>query len=73
MFNELKPLDIVDCRSEEGITAGLIDSLISISRVLAKRDLSGKSLAVREALKDLYNDEDFCKVIERSMEVSKER
>jgi hypothetical protein len=45
-----------DCRSEEGITVGLIDSLISISRILSKRDMS--SGAVQEALKDLHNDED---------------
>lgn len=29
-----------DCRSEEGITVGLCDSLIAIARVLAKRDLT---------------------------------
>ncbi len=38
-----------DCRSEEGITVGLVDALISILRVLAKRDLT--TPAVREALK----------------------
>lgn len=45
-----------DCRSEEGVTVGLIDSLISISRILSKRDMS--SGAVQEALKDLHKDED---------------
>lgn len=46
-----------DCRSEEGITVGLIDSLISISRVLSKRDFSSR--AVQESLCDLFGDEDF--------------
>lgn len=51
-----------DCRDEDGITVGLIDSLISISRVLAKRDFSSDS--VKEALKDLGQDEDVSKIIE---------
>ncbi len=46
-----------DCRSEEGITVGLIDSLISIARVLAHRDLTPNSVV--EALKDLAQDEDM--------------
>lgn len=46
-----------DCRSEEGITVGLIDAIITLFRVLRRRDLSG--LAITEALKDLANDEDF--------------
>lgn len=49
-----------DCRSEEGITVGLVDAIISISRVLAKRDLSPH--AVQEALKDLAADEDARKI-----------
>ena len=52
-----------DCRSEEGITVGLIDSLISISRILAKRDLN--SPAVLEALKDLQSDSDVKIIIPR--------
>lgn len=46
-----------DCRSEEGITVGLIDTLITICRILRHRDLSG--VATKEALKDLASDEDF--------------
>lgn len=46
-----------DCRTEEGITVGLIDALVSICRVLRHRDLSG--MATKETLKDLANDEDF--------------
>jgi hypothetical protein len=46
-----------DCRTKDGITIGLIDSLIFISRVLSKRDL--RSPEVLEALKDLQTDEDL--------------
>lgn len=59
----------IDCRSEEGITVGLIDSLISISRVLSKRDLSGNSVAVREALKDLLQDSDLKLILETAMAI----
>lgn len=50
-----------DCRSETGITVGLVDSLISICRVLAARDLSAHE--VQEALKDLRNDGDVVDII----------
>jgi hypothetical protein len=33
-----------DCRSEVGVTVGLIDALISLARVLATRDLSAPVL-----------------------------
>lgn len=46
-----------DCRSETGITVGLIDAHITISRVLSSRDMS--SPEVIEALKDLKADSDF--------------
>lgn len=45
------------CRSEDGITVGLVDALIGIMRVLAPRDLSATS--VQEALADLLEDPDF--------------
>lgn len=54
---------ITDCRSEEGITIGLVDSLISICRILAKRDLEGFN--VGQALCDLVSDEDFNFVIDK--------
>ncbi|WP_288446507.1 hypothetical protein [uncultured Chryseobacterium sp.] len=60
---------IIDCRSEEGITIGLIDSLISIARVLAKRDLD-ESRAIKEALKDLINDEDIDKIISHGKSIN---
>lgn len=46
-----------DCRSEEGITVGLIDALISVARVLSRRYFA--SPAVVEALRDLADDEDI--------------
>lgn len=52
-----------DCRSEEGITVGLVDALITILRVLVKRDLSPP--AVQEALKDLADDEDARTIFEQ--------
>ncbi len=50
-----------NCREENGITVGLVDSLISICRILKKRDLSPKE--VKEALKDLRADEDLDHVL----------
>jgi hypothetical protein len=46
-----------DCRSDDGVTVGLIDALISVARVLKDRDLS--SVEVQEALEDLRGDEDI--------------
>lgn len=45
------------CRSEEGITVGLVDAIIGIIRVLSVRDLD--ALHVQEALADLFEDPDF--------------
>lgn len=47
----------IDCRSEEGITVGLIDGMISIARILKARRVTGG--AVEEALKDFAQDEDI--------------
>lgn len=46
----------LSCRSEEGITVGLVDALVSIHRVLAVRDLSPQE--VQEGLADLFEDPD---------------
>lgn len=46
-----------DCRSEAGVTIGLIDAIISIARIVAKRDLQIPE--VEEALMDLYEDNDM--------------
>lgn len=50
-----------DCRSEEGITVGLIDAIISVARVVSKRDLSPP--AVKEALRDFLADPDVMRLI----------
>lgn len=55
-----------DCHSEEGITVGLIDSLISIARVLAPRLREKEQLEngkhppspIQAALLDLEDDKD---------------
>jgi hypothetical protein len=52
------------CRSEVGITVGLIDGLIAIARVLAKRDLASEE--VRKALKDLHGDEDIAAILSQT-------
>lgn len=51
------PDTFTDCRSDEGVTVGLLDSVITLCRVLRGRDIA--SDAVQEALKDLAQDEDF--------------
>lgn len=53
-----------DCRSDVGVTVGLVDSLISISRVLVRRDLTEP--AVVEALADLRDDEDLQAILRRA-------
>jgi hypothetical protein len=46
-----------DCRSETGITVGLIDGIIAVARVLVHRDWSDPVIV--EALADLRDDEDL--------------
>jgi hypothetical protein len=50
-----------DCRSETGITIGLIDSIITTARVLRYRDITATE--IQEALEDLRQDEDVNYVI----------
>jgi hypothetical protein len=50
-----------DCRSPEGVTVGLVDSIITSARVLRGRDLSAP--AVIEALRDLRADEDVAALL----------
>lgn len=50
-----------ECRSEEGITEGLIDSLIFILRVLVTRDLTTNE--AQAALTDLAEDPDLRTVL----------
>lgn len=51
----------VDCRSDEGVTMGLIDGAIAIFRVLRLRDLTHP--VVVEALRDIRADEDVRSVL----------
>lgn len=61
---ENKDRDAIDCRDENGITVGLVDALISIARILSKRDLNDS--AVKEALKDLADDEDVAEILRKA-------
>ena len=47
----------ISCRSEEGITIGLIDSFITNLRLFKERDLSSPD--IQEALLDVIDDPDF--------------
>ena len=47
----------ISCRSDEGITVGLVDSFITNLRLFKDRDLSPES--VQEALLDVADDPDF--------------
>lgn len=55
-----------DCRSEDGITVGMIDAMISIARVLRTRNLNNDS--VLEALKDIRSDEDIAWILKNQMD-----
>lgn len=55
--------DVGDCRSEIGVTVGLIDSIISVARVLRRRDFNATS--IHEALLDLRSDEDVQFLLDR--------
>lgn len=60
---------IIDCKSEEGKTIGLIDSIISISRILNNRlYLSSFSKDIQEALKDLKEDNDLNDILNKKYE-----
>ena len=60
--NQSEPVSTAtDCRSYEGINVGLIDTIITTCRVLAKRELYGH--AVTEALNDMRADSDVLKIV----------
>lgn len=67
---QIKPAIVTDCRSEEGITVGLIDSLIAVARIAAKRPLD--SPAIQEALQDLASDEDIKFLLNPSHEAKRD-
>ena len=52
-----------DCRSEVGITVGIIDAIITLCRLLHERDMSGDE--VDQALQDLRHDENFAGLLRR--------
>ena len=64
MADRVAAAEPLDCRSPEGVTVGLIDSIITAARVLRGCDLSHP--AVREALADLAEDEDVARLTSAS-------
>lgn len=50
-----------DCRTDEGVTVGLIDTIINSARLLATRNLDHP--AIVEAIKDLCGDSDVLKLV----------
>lgn len=61
---ELIAKTTTDCRTEEGITVGLIDGMITTVRVLKQRlSMLQSTPAVEEALKDLHNDTDLKSIL----------
>lgn len=48
---------VTDCRGEIGITVGLVDAIISVCRIIRRRDLSSRD--AQESLLDLQADEDL--------------
>ena len=52
-----------DCRSEIGITVGVIDAIITLCRLLRGRDMSGDEVV--QALQDLRHDENFAGLLRR--------
>ena len=49
--------ETVSCRSDEGITVGIVDSIITSLRLLKTRDLDPQ--LVQESLLDIGDDPDF--------------
>lgn len=56
-FGEVNTESTTDCRTDNGITVGLIDGLISIARILKDRLCDDPDVIA--ALKDLQDDEDI--------------
>lgn len=51
-----------DCKTEIGITVGLIDGIISITRILVDRDWDAPE--IQEAIKDLREDDDMKRLMD---------
>ncbi|MEU8196353.1 hypothetical protein AB0C10_21455 [Microbispora amethystogenes] len=58
---QVTAIGTTDCRTPDGVTVGLVDGIIATARVLRERDLT--SPAVREALRDLAEDEDVSSLL----------
>lgn len=55
-----------DCRTEIGITVGLIDAIISIARVLKpKLEMYKNDEAIVQALLDMHGDSDVLEIFKR--------
>lgn len=54
---------ITDCRTEEGITVGLIDSIITICRVLVHRKWNIDYTPMAHAIQDLRSDKDVQMIV----------
>jgi len=55
-----------NCRTETGITVGLIDGMIAQIRILRKRELTAKE--IKEVFADLADDEDFKWLYDKAQE-----
>ena len=53
----LKEEKTISCRSKTGVTIGLVDAFITLSRLIKDMDLSDSD--IQEALLDIGDDEDF--------------
>lgn len=62
--------EIENCRSEDGITVGLVDAVIATCRVLAPRLAKNESAAVLRALLDLRSDQDAVGIIAPAPSIS---
>ena len=58
-----------DCRTEEGITVGLIDSIITLARLLRTRKF--KTSAIQQALINLRSDEDVAWITRKKQIIQK--
>lgn len=56
---------LIECSSEEGITIGLIDTIINSFKLLQYRDLEDAD--VREAIKDLHSSKELRVFIARCL------
>ncbi len=54
-------ISFTDCRSNTGITVGIIDAIVTLCRLLHGRDMDTPEIV--EALKDIGSDEDFSRLL----------